>query len=99
MSANTGKSQKDEPAEPTADNASADDGNEPTTDNAAGPQANGGKTSGPKFEEPAPDPLAGVRRFTNSVWTGMDGKTVSMRTYVGSIIGVIVLMMLARCGG
>jgi len=29
----------------------------------------------------------------------MEGKTVSMKVYVGSIIGVIVLMLLARCGG
>jgi len=29
----------------------------------------------------------------------MDGKTVSMKIYVGTIIGVIVLMLLARCGG
>jgi hypothetical protein len=29
----------------------------------------------------------------------MEGKTVSMKLYVGTIIGVVVLMMLARCGG
>ena len=55
--------------------------------------------SGPKFEDDAPDPLAGVRRWGRETWDGMEGKTVSMRTYVGSIAAVIVLMMLARCGG
>jgi len=29
----------------------------------------------------------------------MEGKTVSMKVYVGTIIGVIVLMLLARCSG
>jgi hypothetical protein len=29
----------------------------------------------------------------------MEGKTVSMKVYVGTIIGIIVLMLLARCGG
>lgn len=51
---------------------------------------------GPQFTE-APSPLDGVTKATKNVWDGMDGKTVSMRVYVGSIIGVIVLMMLARC--
>ncbi len=54
--------------------------------------------SGPTFEEHAPDPLAGVRSWSRSVWDSMEGKTVSMRTYVGSIAAVIVLMLLARCG-
>ena len=54
--------------------------------------------SGPTFTE-APDPLAGLRRWSSGVMDSMDGKTVSMKTYVFSIIGVIVLMMLARCGG
>lgn len=56
------------------------------------------QSRGPKFNE-APDPLAGVKKAASNVNASMEGKTVSMRTYVGSIIAVIVLMMLARCGG
>lgn len=54
--------------------------------------------SGPTFTE-APSPLDGVKKGATDVWSSMEGKTVSMRTYVGTIIGVIVLMLLARCGG
>ena len=54
--------------------------------------------SGPKFTE-SPDPLAGVKKTTGDIMDSMEGKTVSMKTYVGSIIAVIVLMLLARCGG
>lgn len=54
--------------------------------------------SGPKFTK-GPDPLAGVRKGTTDMLDSMEGKTVSMKVYVGSIIGVIVLMLLARCGG
>ena len=53
---------------------------------------------GPTFTE-SPDPLSGVREATGEAWKRTEGKTVSMRVYIGSIIGVIVLMMLARCGG
>jgi hypothetical protein len=53
---------------------------------------------GPTFKE-SPDPLAGFRKATGDAWQGTEGKTVSMRVYIGSIIGVIILMMLARCGG
>jgi hypothetical protein len=53
---------------------------------------------GPNFTK-GPDPLAGLRKNTADVMAGMEGKTVSMKFYVGSIIGVIVLMLLARCGG
>ena len=57
----------------------------------------------PRGSEPAftesPDPLSGVKKGASDVLQSMEGKTVSMKTYVGSIIGVIVLMMLARCGG
>ena len=53
---------------------------------------------GPKFTK-GPDPLAGLRKNTAEVMAGMEGKTVSMKVYVGSIIGIIVLMLLARCGG
>ena len=54
--------------------------------------------NGPKFTK-GPDPLAGVRKNAADVMESMEGKTVSMKVYVGSIIGVIVLMLLARCGG
>lgn len=55
--------------------------------------------SGPKFTEAPGDPLAGVKKGASDVMASMEGKTVSMKTYVGTIIGVIVLMLLARCGG
>jgi hypothetical protein len=29
----------------------------------------------------------------------MEGKTVSMKLYIGTIIAIVVLMLLARCGG
>ena len=54
--------------------------------------------SGPTFNE-SPDPLAGVKKGASDVMDSMEGKTVSMKTYVGTIIAVIVLMLLARCGG
>jgi hypothetical protein len=53
---------------------------------------------GPSFKE-SPDPLAGIRKTTGDAWKSTEGKTVSMRVYIGSIVGVIILMMLARCGG
>jgi hypothetical protein len=56
------------------------------------------RPSGPKFT-PAPDPLAGVKKGAADAMASMEGKTVSMKVYVGTIIGVIVLMLLARCGG
>lgn len=56
------------------------------------------KPSGPTFTE-SPDPLAGVKKGASDVMANMEGKTVSMKLYVGTIIAVIVLMMLARCGG
>jgi hypothetical protein len=52
--------------------------------------------SGPTFTE-GPDPLAGVKKNATDVMQSMEGKTVSMKTYVGTIIGVVVLMLLARC--
>jgi hypothetical protein len=54
--------------------------------------------SGPTFTE-SPDPLSGIRKATGEAWKSTEGKTVSMRVYIGSIVGVIVLMLLARCGG
>ena len=54
--------------------------------------------SGPAFTE-SPDPLSGVRKVTGEAWKNTEGKTVSMRVYIGSIAAVVVLMTLARCGG
>lgn len=54
--------------------------------------------SGPNFTK-GPDPLAGVKKSATDVLTSMEGKTVSMKLYVGTIIGVVILMLLARCGG
>lgn len=54
--------------------------------------------SGPVFTE-SPDPLSGVKKATGDAWKSTEGKTVSMRVYIGSIAAVIILMLLARCGG
>ncbi|MDJ0699011.1 MAG: hypothetical protein QNJ07_04075 [Woeseiaceae bacterium] len=54
--------------------------------------------SGPAFTG-SPDPMSGVRKATGDAWKSTEGKTVSMRVYIASIVGVIILMMLARCGG
>jgi hypothetical protein len=54
--------------------------------------------NGPKFTE-GPDPLAGVKKNVADAMASMEGKTVSMKVYVGTIIGIVVLMLLARCGG
>lgn len=77
---------------PTPESEAAAD-NPGTDSHAQEPQQ-----SGPKFTE-GPDPLAGVKKSANDALASMEGKTVSMKTYVGSIVGVILLMMLARCGG
>ena len=53
---------------------------------------------GPTFTKGS-DPLAGVKKGASDAMEGMEGKTVSMKLYVGTIVGVIVLMLLARCGG
>ena len=79
------------------------DAPEETKDNEAGDSSadaasNGSSQSGPTFTQ-SPDPLAGVKKTAGDVMDSMEGKTVSMKVYVGSIIGVILLMMLARCGG
>ncbi|MEM1176685.1 MAG: hypothetical protein AAGI27_17965 [Pseudomonadota bacterium] len=81
----------------------------PDAGNDTATSANGEPQSGPKFGdsaqssgpnfEPTPDPLAGVKKAGGDAWKATEGKTVSMRTYLGSIAAVIVLMMLARCGG
>lgn len=70
------------------------EGNDPVTEKGASDS----KPGGPTFTE-APDPLAGVRKGVSDAMASMEGKTVSMKLYVGTIIGVVVLMMLARCGG
>ena len=54
--------------------------------------------SGPTFTE-GPDPLDRVKKGATDAMASMEGKTVSMKVYVGTIVGVIVLMLLARCGG
>ena len=54
--------------------------------------------SGPTFTK-GPDPLAGVKKGAADAMASMEGKTVSMKVYVGTIVGVVVLMLLARCGG
>ena len=54
--------------------------------------------SGPNFTK-GPDPLAGVKKGASDAMASMEGKTVSMKLYVGTIIGVVILMLLARCGG
>ena len=63
----------------------------------AGQSGESSSQSGPKFTE-APDPLASVRKSAKDVMASMEGKTVSMKVYVGTIIAVVVLMLLARCG-
>ncbi len=63
-----------------------------------GPEHKASTKSGPKFTE-SPDPLAGVKKTTSDLMASMEGKTVSMKIYVGTIIAIIVLMLLARCGG
>ena len=54
--------------------------------------------SGPTFTK-QPDPLAGVKKGASDAMASMEGKTVSMKLYVGTIVAVVVLMLLARCGG
>jgi hypothetical protein len=45
----------------------------------------------------APD--SGTLKSASDVMDSMEGKTVSMKVYVGTIIAIVVLMTLARCGG
>ncbi len=58
----------------------------------------GSTQSGPTFTK-GPDPLAGVKKGAADAMASMEGKTVSMKVYVGTIVGIIVIMLLARCGG
>ncbi len=86
----------------------SDDNNSETTekpeseDSAADPapkqQEQASAPSGPKFTE-GPDPLAGAKKGAADLMASMEGKTVSMKVYVGTIIGVVVLMLLAQCSG
>ena len=55
--------------------------------------------SGPTFTKGPDDPLASVKKGASDAMASMEGKTVSMKLYIGTIIGVVVLMLLARCGG
>jgi len=61
-------------------------------------QEQGSTQSAPTFTK-GPDPLAVVKKGAAGAMASMEGKTVSMKVYVGTIVGVIVLMLLARCGG
>jgi hypothetical protein len=72
--------------------------NDAETDQAPEENAQNSTPSGPKFTE-GPDPLAGVKKGASDVMASMEGKTVSMKLYIGTIIGIVVLMLLARCGG
>ena len=83
---------KNDTSETTETESAADD----TTPEKDAPASAPG---GPKFTEAPGDPLAGVKKGASDVMASMEGKTVSMKVYVGTIIGVIVLMLLARCGG
>lgn len=83
---------KNETSEKTASDNAADD-------SAPKKDARDSVQSGPKFTEAPGDPLAGVKKGASDVMASMEGKTVSMKVYVGTIIGVVVLMLLARCGG
>lgn len=85
---------------------SDDKSNEPgaapeTSDAASEPAADKSRQystqSGPTFEKGS-DPLAGVKKGAADAMASMEGKTVSMKVYVATIIGVILLMLLARCG-
>jgi hypothetical protein len=86
--------ENDTPKEPTETDDTANPEAEPAASETESPKSQ----SGPAFTE-APSPLDGVKKSASDAWDRMEVKTVSMRTYVGSIIGVIILMLLARCGG
>ena len=87
MSDDNKKETKETPASKNAENDPAIEQNAPDS-----------APSGPKFTK-GTDPLAGVKKGASDAMAGMEGKTVSMKLYVGTIIGVVVLMLLARCGG
>jgi len=86
-----------------SDNNKSEDPETPESNDAAddpGPDSRDQEPykNGPTFTK-GPDPLAGVKKTATDAMESMEGKTVSMKTYVGSIAAVIVLMLLARCGG
>jgi len=86
-----------------SDNNKSEDPETPESNDAAddpGPDSRDQEPykNGPTFTK-GPDPLAGVKKTATDAMASMEGKTVSMKTYVGSIAAVIVLMLLARCGG
>ena len=54
--------------------------------------------SSPRFTK-GPDPLAGLKKGAADALASMEGKTVSMKVYISTIVGVVVLMLLARCSG
>jgi hypothetical protein len=81
--------------ETTETPASKDAENDPAPEQNAPDSA----PSGPKFTKGPDDPLAGVKKGASDAMASMEGKTVSMKLYIGTIIGVVVLMLLARCGG
>ena len=70
-----------------------------TSEPAAEKDAPDSAQKGPNFTEAPGDPLAGIKKGASDVMASMEGKTVSMKVYVGTIVGVIILMLLARCGG
>lgn len=82
----------DENKNETSEETASDD---PATEKDAADSAQ----SGPKFTKAPGDPIAGVKKGASDVMASMEGKTVSMKVYVGTIIGVVILMLLARCGG
>lgn len=69
------------------------------SDPAAEKGASGPAQKGPNFTQAPGDPLAGIKKGASDVMASMEGKTVSMKVYVGTIVGIIILMLLARCGG
>ena len=86
-----------------SDNNKSEDPETPESNDAAddpGPDSRDQEPykNGPTFTK-GPDPLAGVKKTATDAMESMEGKTVSMKTYVGSIAAVIILMLLARCGG
>lgn len=86
----------DESKNETSKETASDDA---VNDTAAEKDESDSAQSGPEFTKAPGDPLAGVKKGASDVMASMEGKTVSMKVYVGSIIGVVVLMLLARCGG
>ena len=81
-----------------SENTEAPEGKDAADDAGSDPNDQASYQSGPTFTK-GPDPLAGVKKGATDALASMEGKTVSMKTYVGSIVGVIILMLLARCGG